>query len=174
MRDLIAAARAGGPETIEPLARPALIVPETKDLGALLREQREQRQQLAVVVDEYGAVAGIVTLEDVLEELVGEIQDEFDLPDGRLERVDERHRARRRLDDDRRLQRGDRHRAAAGRAAHARRARLRRARPPPACAGDTVESAAVQLTVERVDDLRITGLLVRLPPAHAAAWLRYS
>ena len=65
-------------------------MPETKDLGALLRELRERKQQLAVVVDEYGAVAGIVTLEDVLEELVGEIQDEFDLPDARLERVDDR------------------------------------------------------------------------------------
>ena len=67
------------------LARPALVVPETKDLGALLRELREQRQQLAVVVDEYGTIAGIVTLEDVLEELVGEIEDEFDLPDARIE-----------------------------------------------------------------------------------------
>ena len=89
MHDLVLAARAGAGGTIEPLARHAPIVPETKDLGALLRELREQRAQLAVVVDEYGAVAGIVTIEDVLEEIVGEIQDEFDLPDARLERVDE-------------------------------------------------------------------------------------
>ena len=87
VHDLIAAARTGAAETIGPLARPALIVPETKDIGALMREQRAEGAQLAVVVDEYGAVAGIVTLEDVLEELVGEIQDEFDLPDGRIERV---------------------------------------------------------------------------------------
>ena len=60
-------------------------MPETKDVGALLREQREQRQQLAVVVDEYGATAGIVSVEDVVEEIVGEIEDEFDLPDSTLD-----------------------------------------------------------------------------------------
>ncbi|MCW2994729.1 MAG: HlyC/CorC family transporter [Conexibacter sp.] len=90
--DLIAAARGRreGVETVADLARPALMVPETKDVGALLRELREQRQQLAVVVDEYGATAGIVALEDVLEEIVGEIEDEFDLPDATLHRIDER------------------------------------------------------------------------------------
>ena len=66
-----------------------LAIPETKDVGALLRELRERREQLAVVLDEYGSVAGIVTLEDILEELVGEIQDEFDLPDARVTRLDE-------------------------------------------------------------------------------------
>ncbi|HEX2104714.1 MAG TPA: hemolysin family protein [Solirubrobacteraceae bacterium] len=90
LRDLLAAARRGGARTVEELARPPLVVPETKDLGPLLREMREQREQLAIVVDEYGGVAGIVTLEDLLEELVGEIEDEFDLPDARLEWVDER------------------------------------------------------------------------------------
>jgi putative hemolysin len=89
--DLIVAARGGreGVETVADLARPALVVPETKDVGALLRELREQRQQLAIVVDEYGATAGIVALEDVLEEIVGEIEDEFDLPDATLHHVDE-------------------------------------------------------------------------------------
>jgi putative hemolysin len=91
VRDLIAASRgrlrAG---TVGDLARPAMVVPETKDLGALLRELREQREQLAVLVDEYGAVVGIVTLEDVLEELVGDIQDEFDLPDARITWLDDR------------------------------------------------------------------------------------
>ena len=66
------------------------MVPETKDLGALLRELRDQREKLAVVADEYGAVAGIVSVEDVLEELVGEIEDEYDLPDESVEQVDER------------------------------------------------------------------------------------
>jgi putative hemolysin len=74
---------------IEELLRPAYVVPETKDLGALLAEFRKTDQHMAVVVDEYGATAGIVTLEDVLEEIVGEIEDEFDLPDESVERVSE-------------------------------------------------------------------------------------
>ena len=74
---------------LEGLLRSAYIVPETKDLAALLAEFRSQNQHMAVVVDEYGAMQGIATLEDLLEEIVGEIEDEFDLPDESVERVDE-------------------------------------------------------------------------------------
>ncbi|MGZ4389029.1 MAG: hemolysin family protein [Gaiellaceae bacterium] len=69
--------------------RPAYMVPETKDLAALLTEFRRQNQHMAIVVDEYGGMEGIVTLEDLLEEIVGEIEDEFDLPDESVEHVDE-------------------------------------------------------------------------------------
>src|SRR4051794_13813504 len=75
---------------IEALLRPAYIVPETKDLAALLADFRRASFHMAVVVDEYGTMAGIVTLEDLLEEIVGEIEDEFDLPDESIEQVDER------------------------------------------------------------------------------------
>jgi putative hemolysin len=75
---------------IEELLRPPYIVPETKDLAALLAEFRRANQHMAVVVDEYGTTAGIVTLEDLLEEIVGEIEDEFDLPDESVEHVDEK------------------------------------------------------------------------------------
>jgi putative hemolysin len=74
---------------VEELVRPPYIVPETKDLAALLTEFRRTNQHMAIVVDEYGAMEGIVTLEDLLEEIVGEIEDEFDLPDESVERVDE-------------------------------------------------------------------------------------
>jgi putative hemolysin len=90
VRDLFREAhRAGGITNvrIDSLVRPAHIVPETKDLAALLHEFRRAKEHMAVVVDEYGAMEGIVTLEDLLEEIVGEIEDEFDLPDESVERL---------------------------------------------------------------------------------------
>jgi CBS domain containing-hemolysin-like protein len=72
---------------LEQLLRPAHIVPETKDLAALLTEFRRANQHMAIVIDEYGDLEGIVTLEDLLEEIVGEIEDEFDLPDESVERL---------------------------------------------------------------------------------------
>ncbi|MGB9521298.1 MAG: hemolysin family protein, partial [Anaerolineales bacterium] len=60
------------------LARPAYFIPEAKQLDELLTEMQQRRIHLAIVVDEYGGVAGLVTLEDIIEELLGEIQDEFD------------------------------------------------------------------------------------------------
>ena len=75
---------AEGPEAmIEPAVRDALIVPETKPLDDLLTELQRQRSSMGVVVDEYGRTVGIVTVEDILEEVVGEIEDETD-PLGRL------------------------------------------------------------------------------------------
>ena len=61
------------------LARPAYVVPETKRVSELLREFQRQQWQIAIVVDEYGGTAGLVTLEDLLEEIVGEIRDEYDV-----------------------------------------------------------------------------------------------
>lgn len=63
---------------IETLLRPTMVVPESKRLNVLLREFREKRNHMAIVIDEYGGVAGLVTIEDVLEEIVGEIEDETD------------------------------------------------------------------------------------------------
>ena len=60
------------------LLRPMMVVPETKTLDALLREFRANHRHMAVVVDEYGRVTGLVTIEDVLEQIVGEIEDEYD------------------------------------------------------------------------------------------------
>jgi putative hemolysin len=91
VRDLFSALRERGMHEvkIDGIVRPAHIVPETKDLAALLAEFRRTNQHMAIVVDEYGEMEGIVTLEDLLEEIVGEIEDEFDLPDESVEQVDD-------------------------------------------------------------------------------------
>ena len=79
-KDLLKLQRA--PElNIRALLRPVVFVPESKDLNALLREFRGNRNHLAVVIDEFGRVAGLITIEDVLEQIVGEIEDEFDIPE---------------------------------------------------------------------------------------------
>ncbi len=70
----------GGPaEPLRPLVRPVHLVPATKRIADLLKELQAQRSTFAVVIDEYGATAGIVSIEDIVEELVGEIKDEFDV-----------------------------------------------------------------------------------------------
>ena len=91
VRDLFRALRDRGMHEVkvEDLIRPAHIVPETKDLAALLAEFRRANQHMAVVIDEYGDMEGIVTLEDLLEEIVGDIEDEFDLPNESIEQVDD-------------------------------------------------------------------------------------
>jgi magnesium and cobalt transporter len=63
---------------VREMLRPAVFVPESKPLNALLRDFRANRNHMAIVVDEYGGVAGLVTIEDVLEQIVGDIEDEYD------------------------------------------------------------------------------------------------
>jgi CBS domain containing-hemolysin-like protein len=70
--------------SIREILRPAYFVPDTKKADALLTEMQAQRIHMAVVVDEYGGVAGLVTLEDIIEEIIGEIQDEYDLSEENL------------------------------------------------------------------------------------------
>ena len=79
-KDLLKLQRAPG-LNIRALLRPATFVPESKSLNDLLREFRGNRNHLAVVIDEFGRVAGLITIEDVLEQIVGEIEDEFDIPE---------------------------------------------------------------------------------------------
>jgi putative hemolysin len=161
VRDLLAGLRGEPDAAVETLARPVPVVPETKDLGALLREMRERRQQLVIVADEYGGTIGIVTVEDILEELVGEIEDEYDLPDDSLVRVDE-HTVRvagsMTIDDfneelGTELPQNGPH-TMAGLVFH-----MLGRRPQP---GESVEVDGVELTVEEVDGARIKRLLVKI------------
>ena len=64
---------------IREFMRPAVFVPESKRLNMLLKEFRRNRNHMAIVVDEYGGVSGLVTIEDVIEQIVGDIDDEFDI-----------------------------------------------------------------------------------------------
>jgi putative hemolysin len=91
VRDLFKAIhdRGLGGLDLESLLRPAYVIPETKDLASLLQEFRRTNSHFAVVVDEYGAMVGIATLEDLLEEIVGEIEDEFDVPEEPVEQIGE-------------------------------------------------------------------------------------
>ncbi len=148
--------------TVGQVAREAHLVPETKDLGALLRELRERREKLAIVLDEYGGVSGIVSMEDVLEELVGEIEDEYDLPDSRIQRVDDETVlvAGSISVDDFNEELGtmlpiEGPRTVAGLVFE----RLGR-KPEP---GDAVEVGGVGLRVEQLDGLRIARLHATLP-----------
>ncbi len=71
------------------IARPPYFIPESKRIGELLRELQEKKVHIAIVVDEYGGVAGLVTIEDLLEEIVGEIEDEYDTEEPKVEWLNE-------------------------------------------------------------------------------------
>ena len=88
-KDLLGALRRDHAEdaSLETIARPAYLIPETKRLGDLLHEFQERRVHIALVVDEYGSLVGLVTHEDLLEELVGEIEDEFTVRDQLVDRL---------------------------------------------------------------------------------------
>jgi CBS domain containing-hemolysin-like protein len=77
-KDLLSALVKGGELSLQDLARKPFFVPESKRIDSLLREFKRRRVHIAVAIDEYGGVSGIVCLEDIIEEIVGEIQDEFD------------------------------------------------------------------------------------------------
>jgi CBS domain containing-hemolysin-like protein len=91
LKDL--ARRAQDPENarrtkVDDLMRPATFVPESKPIDALLREMQAQRAHLVVIIDEYGGTAGVVSMEDIVEEIVGEITDEYDIETAPIERID--------------------------------------------------------------------------------------
>jgi CBS domain containing-hemolysin-like protein len=87
-KDVLGKVVAGEEFTIRQIMRGVYFVPESKKIGDLLSEFRERRIHIAIAVDEYGGTAGLVTMEDVLEELVGDIQDEFDSEEELVRRID--------------------------------------------------------------------------------------
>ncbi len=88
VKDLVKAEREGRTDDpVSTIMRDASFVPETKRVSELMREMQARKSHLAIVVDEYGGTAGLVTLEDVIEELVGEIEDEYDVAESPVERL---------------------------------------------------------------------------------------
>jgi putative hemolysin len=79
IKDLVLLGATEDNRSMAPLVRPAVVVPETKRVPELLKQFQRQQTQCAIVVDEYGGTAGLVTIEDLLEEIVGEIRDEYDV-----------------------------------------------------------------------------------------------
>jgi putative hemolysin len=154
-KDLMRAERDGREdEPVANLVRPARAVPETKSVSELLREMQAEQFHMAIVIDEYGGTAGVVTLEDLIEELVGEIVDEFDTEDARVEPVPAggvRVSGRLTIDDANdllavELPEGDYD--TVGGLVLSELGRL-------AATGDTVEVLGARLTVERVQGRRI-------------------
>ena len=142
-------------------------MPETKRVAELLREMQAEQFHMAIVVDEYGGTAGLVTLEDLIEELVGEIVDEYDVEDAAGRAAARRRRAGQRQPVDRRRQRAAR-RATCPRATGTRSAACcsRQLGHVPAAVGDVGRRARVpRSTVERVQGRRI----MRRPDRAASA-----
>ena len=169
VKDAMRAEREGGAgRSVQELIRPAMFVPENKRVAELLAEMQLRRTHMAIVVDEYGGTAGLATLEDLLEELVGEITDEFDeevpnveeLPNG-----DVLVNATLNVDDvneelDLELPEGN-YDSLGGLVFELL------GRVP--IAGDSVEVAGVRVIVERLDGRRVTRVrLVRLEPSELA------
>jgi len=166
VRDLFVAlhARGEGEVRIEDLLRPAPCVPEMKDLGALLGEMRRSGQHVAIVINEYGSTIGLATLEDLVEEIIGEIEDEFDLPDESVARLpdgrvrvagsftvdDFNEQFHTELPQERYRTLGGLVFGALGRQPHV---------------GDVTRFGAVELTVDAVEGPRIERLVVALPDA---------
>ncbi len=88
IKDMLAVVAKNQPREIEPLIRKIITVPETMSVAQLLKILQKNRSQIALLIDEYGGTAGLVTLEDILEEIVGEIQDEFDEERPEIEKTD--------------------------------------------------------------------------------------
>jgi CBS domain containing-hemolysin-like protein len=90
LKDLVRRSQADATDThVGAVMRPATYVPESKHVDDLLREMQAARTHMAIVVDEYGGTAGLVTIEDILEEIVGEITDEYDVERPPVERIDD-------------------------------------------------------------------------------------
>jgi len=156
-------------KTVGDLARPAYFIPESKKIDEVLAEFRHSRIHMAIVIDEYGGTAGLVTMEDVLEEIVGEIEDEFDDREHLYEWLDERTlRVEPKIDlEDLQEVLGLALPAEEGSETLAGLVYEAAGRVPEA--GDSVEIGGLSVTVEAVEDQRILRVRI-VAPAPLPGW----
>jgi CBS domain containing-hemolysin-like protein len=91
IKDIFVDGLTSGDVLVDTKTRPAFFVPENKKVSEMLKEMKRRKVHLAIVVDEYGGTAGLVTLEDILEEIVGEIEDEYDKEAPPVKKIDDKH-----------------------------------------------------------------------------------
>ena len=148
------------------LLRPAYFIPESKKIDEVLDEFRSQRNHMAVVIDEYGGTAGLVTLEDVLEEIVGEIEDEFDQEEDLVRWVDEqtvRLDPKINLEDLGEELGVDLTAAEGAETSETLGGLIYEAAGNVPVVGDVIEVAEFAVTVEAVEDQRIMRILLKAP-----------
>jgi len=166
IKDVFRAAKP--PQSLEEIRREIAFIPETLALDRLLRRMLRERVHFGAVLDEYGSVSGIVTLENVIEEIVGEIQDEFDRERPEFVKVDDNHfivagaMLVKDLEDELGLELSDRDEDTIGGVALSELGR--RARP-----GDKITVGPIRAEVTEIDRNRIHTLRVRVEPAEQAA-----
>ena len=164
IRDLLLGdARTDRDRTVGDLAREVKAMPGTKHVLVALSEMRREGHHLAIVVDEYGGTDGIVTLEDLIEEVIGDIRDEYDAAEDEPRRLVGRRVEVDGKDEPRRGRRGHRPGAARGPVRDARRLRDGRARPA-AAVHDASTHDGYRLDVIEVDGRRAARVRVTPPP----------
>jgi putative hemolysin len=163
IKDIFVDGSNSGEAMLDTKARPPYFVPENKKVSELLMELRKQKVHLAIVVDEYGGTAGLVTLEDILEEIVGEIEDEYDLEEQAIKKIDDTHYSVKgglalyELNEELNLKLPEDQFETVGGVIYDIVGSL----PEQ---GITVDYQGLKFTAEKVEGQRITRVLVELPP----------
>lgn len=163
IKDIFVDGLTSGDVLVDTKTRPAFFVPENKKVSELLKEMKKRKVHLAIVVDEYGGTAGLVTLEDILEEIVGEIEDEYDKEAPPVKKIDNYHYSVKgglpihELNEELNLELPEDQFETVGGVIYDIVGSLPQQ-------GTTVDYKGLKFTADRVEGQRITRVIVELPP----------